>query len=111
MLEEILLLVRKQEYRETNLDGNVTQAEEKLSRSRRISEDEFILASFAKIGWQVTSSSWEKSEVSIIARPSESGSVFLSRDFIERMAKSLDRPVVVMDESGNTLTRSGAGFP
>ncbi|MFE4592652.1 TIR domain-containing protein [Streptomyces laurentii] len=111
MLEEILLLVRKQEYRGTSLEGNVTQAEEKLSRSRRISEDEFILASFAKIGWQVKNSSWEKSEVSITARPSEGGSVFLSRDFIERMAKSLDRPVVVMDESENVLARSSASFP
>ncbi|MFH9403113.1 TIR domain-containing protein [Streptomyces sp. NPDC017638] len=110
MLEEILLLVRKQEYRGTNLEGKVNQAEDKLSRSRRISEDEFILTSFAKIGWQVIKSSWENTEVNITARHPEDGSVFLSRDFVERMAKSLSRPVAVMNESGNVLIRSGVEF-
>ncbi|WP_406297026.1 TIR domain-containing protein [Embleya sp. NBC_00888] len=111
MLEEILLLVRKQEYRGTNLEGKANQAEEKLSRSRRISEDEFIVTSFAKIGWQVTKSSWGNAEVNITARPPDGGDVFLSRDFIERVAKSLDRPVVVMNESGNSLIRGGVNFP
>ncbi|MFJ1880826.1 MULTISPECIES: TIR domain-containing protein [unclassified Streptomyces] len=110
MLEEVLLLVRKQEYRGTSLEGKVNQAEEKLSRSRRISEDEFILASFAKIGWQVIKASWGNTEVNITARHPEDSSAFLSRDFIERMAKSLDRPVVVMNESGDALIRSGADF-
>ncbi|MEV6744250.1 TIR domain-containing protein [Streptomyces sp. NPDC051080] len=110
MLEEILLLVRKQEYRGTSLEGKVNQAEEKLSRSRRISEDEFILASFAKIGWQVIKASWGNAEVNITARHPEDSNVFLSRDFIERMAKSLDRPVIVMNESGDALIRSGADF-
>ncbi|MFE2374008.1 hypothetical protein [Streptomyces sp. NPDC059398] len=110
MLEEILLLVRKQEYRRTSLEGKVNQAEEKLSRSRRISQDEFIVTSFSKIGWQVINASWENTEVSITARHPEDSSVFLSRDFIERMAKSLDRPVVVMNESGDALIRSGANF-
>ncbi|MBK0374733.1 TIR domain-containing protein [Streptomyces californicus] len=110
MLEEILLLVRKQEFRGTNLEGKVSQAEETLSRSRRISEDEFILASFAKIGWQVTNSSWENNRVNVTAQHPQDGSAFLSRDFIERMAKSLGRPVTVMNESGNALIRSGARF-
>ncbi|MFE2290251.1 TIR domain-containing protein [Streptomyces sp. NPDC059452] len=107
MLEEILLLVRKQEFRGTSLEGKVNQAEEKLSRSRRISEDEFILASFAKIGWQVTKSSWGNNGVNITAQHPENGSAFLSRDFIERMTKSLGRPVTVMNESGNALIHSG----
>lgn len=111
MLEEILLLVRKQEYRGTNLEGKANQAEEKLSRSRRISEDDFILASFAKIGWQVTESSWENTEVHITARHPEGNEAFLSRDFIERIAKSLERPVLVMSESGNALIRSRVDFP
>ncbi|MFJ2606612.1 TIR domain-containing protein [Streptomyces sp. NPDC087425] len=111
MLEEILLLVRKQEYRGTNLEGKVDQAEEKLSRNRRISEDEFILASFAKIGWQVTKSSWGNTEVNITARHPEDDNVFLSRDFIERIAKSLGKPVVVVSESGHALIRSGVDFP
>ncbi|MFI9747365.1 TIR domain-containing protein [Streptomyces sp. NPDC052494] len=111
MLEEILLLVRKQEYRGTNLEGKANQAEEKLSRSRRISEDEFILASFAKIGWHVTKSSWGNAAVNITARHPENGGTFLSRDFIERMAKSLGRPVVVLNESGNALIHSGTEFP
>ncbi|MCW8217338.1 MULTISPECIES: TIR domain-containing protein [Streptomyces] len=111
MLEEILLLVRKQEYRGTNLEGKANQAEEKLSRSRRMSEDEFILASFAKIGWQVTESSWENTEVHITARHPEGNDAFLSRDFIERIAKSLERPVVVISDSGNVLIRSGIDSP
>ncbi|MFJ6805006.1 TIR domain-containing protein [Streptomyces anulatus] len=111
MLEEILLLVRKQEFRGTNLEGKVNQAEEELSRSRRISEDEFISASFAKIGWQVIDSSWGNNGVNITAQHPEDGSAFLSRDFIERMAKSLGRSVAVMNESGNVLTRSGMEFP
>ncbi|WP_274032739.1 TIR domain-containing protein [Streptomyces sp. MMBL 11-1] len=111
MLEEILLLVRKLEYRGVSLEGEVNQAEEKLSRSRRISEDEFILASFTKIGWRVTKSSWGNTEVSITARHPTDGSAFLSRAFIERLAKSLSRPVVVMNESGDALFRSSAGLP
>ncbi|NEB39921.1 TIR domain-containing protein [Streptomyces sp. SID14515] len=111
MLEEILLLVRKQEYRGTNLEGKTNQAEEKLSRSRRISEDEFILASFAKIGWQVIESSWENTEVHITARHPEGSEAFLSRDFIERIAKSLERPVVVINDSGNVLIRGGIDSP
>ncbi|MYY04021.1 MULTISPECIES: toll/interleukin-1 receptor domain-containing protein [unclassified Streptomyces] len=110
MLEEILLLVRKQEYRGTNLEGKANQAEEKLSRSRRISEDEFILTSFAKVGWQVTESSREKNEVHITARHPEDNKAFLSRDFIDRIAKSLERPVLVMSASGNTLIRSRSDF-
>ncbi|GAA2484849.1 MULTISPECIES: TIR domain-containing protein [Actinomycetes] len=111
MLEEILLLVRKQEYRGTSLEGKENQAEEKLSRSRRISEDEFILASFAKIGWQAVESKWENAEVHITARHPGGNEALLSRDFIERIAKSLERPVVVMNESGNALIRSGVDFP
>ncbi|MGW5351846.1 hypothetical protein ACWERV_15225 [Streptomyces sp. NPDC004031] len=111
MLEEILLLVRKQEYREKNLEGKADQAEEKLSRSRRISEDEFILTSFAKIGWQVTGSSWENTEVRIIARHPEGNEAFLSSDFIERVAKSLGRSVLVMNESGSVLIRSRVDMP
>ncbi|MFD5553725.1 TIR domain-containing protein [Streptomyces sp. NPDC127068] len=111
MLEEILMLVRKQEYRGTSLEGKVNQAEEKLSRSRRISEDEFISSSFAKVGWQVIESSWGNAEVIVTAWHPEDGSVFLSRDFIERIAKSLGRSVVVMNASGNALIRSGVDFP
>ncbi|MFE6936429.1 TIR domain-containing protein [Streptomyces sp. NPDC057699] len=111
MLEEILLLVRKQEYRGASLEGKENQAEEKLSRTRRISEDEFIVASFAKIGWQVTGSSWENSEVHITARRAESNEAFLSRDFIGRIAKSLGRAVVVINDSGDPLIRSGVDVP
>ncbi|MFJ1745414.1 TIR domain-containing protein [Streptomyces sp. NPDC088116] len=110
MLEEILLLVRKQEYRRADTEGKVNQVEEKLSRSRRISEDEFIVSSFAKIGWQVIGSSWESAGVNITALYPGDGSVSLSRDFIERMAKALGRPVVVVGESGNVVTRSGPNF-
>ncbi|MFF9312961.1 TIR domain-containing protein [Streptomyces sp. NPDC014748] len=110
MLEEILLLVRKQEYRQADMEGKMNQAEEKLSRSRRISEDEFIASSFAKIGWQVIRSSWENTGVNITAHYAGDGSASLSRDFIERMAKALGRPVVVMDESGNVIIRSVSNF-
>ncbi|GAQ54721.1 hypothetical protein a10_04536 [Streptomyces acidiscabies] len=110
MLEEILLLVRKQEYRRTDLEGKANQVEEKLSYSRRISEDEFIVASFAKIGWQVTGSSRENGGVNITAQHPEGSSTFLSRDFIERMAKSLGMRVVVTGESGDVLMRSGTHF-
>jgi len=110
MLEEILLLARKQEYRREDIEGKANQVEEKLSRSRRISEDEFILSSFAKIGWQVIRSSWESTGVNIAAQYPGDGSVSLSRDFIERIAKSLGRPVVVVGESGNVIIRSGTNF-
>jgi hypothetical protein len=110
MLEEILLLARKQEYRRANLEGRANQAEEKLSRSRRISEDEFIAASFAKIGWQAKRSSRENAGVIITAQHPGEGDAYLSRDFIERMAKSLGRPVIVTNESGNTLIRGGVDF-
>ncbi|MFJ2110523.1 MULTISPECIES: TIR domain-containing protein [unclassified Streptomyces] len=111
MLEEILLLIRKQEYRRADMEGKSDQVEEKLSRSRRISEDEFIVSSFAKIGWQVTRSSWESAGVNIAAQHPGGGGVSLSRDFIERIAKSLGRPVVVVGESGNVIIRSGPNFP
>ncbi|MED7948366.1 toll/interleukin-1 receptor domain-containing protein [Streptomyces sp. BE303] len=110
MLEEVLLLVRNQEYRQADMDGNATEVEEKLSRSRRISEEEFILLSFAKIGWRVLRSTWESSVVNITARHSEGASASLSRDFIERVAKSLDRPVVVVGESGVVIIRSASRF-
>lgn len=110
MLEEILLLVRKQEYRRTNLEDQANQAEEKFSRSRRISEDEFIAMSFAKIGWHATRSSWDDNEVIITAQHTEGSDLSLSRDFIDRIAKSLGRPVVVINESGNMLIRSGVDF-
>ncbi|MGV9659162.1 hypothetical protein ACWDR5_19645 [Streptomyces koyangensis] len=111
VLEEILLLVRKQDYRGADLEGKTNQEEEKLSRSRRISGNEFILASFAKIGWQVTNSSWDNAEVRITAQHPGNNEVPLSRDFIERIAKSLERPVVVISDSGNILIRSGVEFP
>ncbi|MFI0737180.1 TIR domain-containing protein [Streptomyces sp. NPDC021100] len=110
VLEEILLLVRKQEYRRADMEGKATQAEEKLSRGRRISEDEFIVSSFAKIGWQVLGSSWESAGVSIVAQNTEGCGVSLSRDFIERIAKSLGRRLVVVGESGNVIIRSSLNF-
>ncbi|MET9546551.1 TIR domain-containing protein [Streptomyces sp. NPDC006627] len=111
MLEEILLLVRKQEYLRADVEGQVKHVEEKLSRSRRISEDEFIVSSFAKMGWRVIGSTWGSDGVQITALYPGGGSVSLSRDFIERVAKTLGRPVIVVGESGNVLTRSGPDFP
>ncbi|MFJ6655265.1 TIR domain-containing protein [Streptomyces sp. NPDC091377] len=110
MLEEILLLVRKQEYRQEDMEGKATQIKEKLSRGRRISEDEFIISSFEKIGWKVIRSSWGSGGVNITAQHPEGGGVSLSRDFIERIAKSLDRSVVVVERSGNVIIRSGPDF-
>ncbi|MFE9408488.1 TIR domain-containing protein [Streptomyces sp. NPDC006704] len=110
MLEEILLLVRKQEYRRADMEGKESQAEDKLSHGRRFNEDEFIVSSFAKIGWRVTRSSWDSAGVNITALHPGDGSVSLSRDFIDRMAKALGRPVIVAGESGTILSRSGSSF-
>ena len=110
MLEEILLLVRNQEYRRADMEGKATRVEEKLSRRRRISEEEFIASSFAKMGWQVIRSSWGSTAVNITAQHPEDGSVSLSHDFIERVSKSLGRPVVVVRESGSVVIRSGSRF-
>ncbi|MFB6533527.1 toll/interleukin-1 receptor domain-containing protein [Streptomyces noursei] len=110
MTEEILLIVRQLEHRmaeieryELRTDGTPRRPPREI---RRISEEKFIASSFAKIGWEVVCSSWEGENVVIVVRDSEVPAQSISRDFVERLAKSLSREVSVLEETGKVIVRS-----
>lgn len=110
MTEEILLISRQLDHRMAEIERYALLADgmpRRPSREiRRISEEKFISSSFAKIGWNAVRSSWEGESV-VIAAQSSGGSVkSISRDFVERLAKSLGREVVVLGEAGEVIVRS-----
>ncbi|MFF2748530.1 TIR domain-containing protein [Kitasatospora sp. NPDC058048] len=110
MTEEILLIARQLDHRMAEIERCTLQADGAPRRSpreiRRISEEKFIASSFAKIGWEAVRSSWEADSVVIVAQSSGGSSQLISRDFVERVAKSLGREVVVLGEAGNVIIRS-----
>lgn len=110
MTEEILLIARQLDQRMAEIERYALRAEGTPRRPpreiRRISEEKFISSSFAKIGWEAVRSSWEGESVVIVAQSSCGSSQSISRDFIERVAKSLGREVVVLGEAGNVIVRS-----
>ncbi|MEU0277196.1 TIR domain-containing protein [Streptomyces sp. NPDC006195] len=110
MTEEILLISRQLDHRMAEIERYALRADGTSRRPpreiRRISEEKFISLSFAKIGWEALSSSWEGENVTIVAQNPGEPSQSISRDFIERLAKSLGREVIVFGESGNVIVRS-----
>lgn len=110
MTEEILLISRQLDQRVAEIERYALRADgtpRRPSREiRRISEEKFIASSLAKIGWEVVRSSWEGESVVIVAQNSEESSQTISRDFVERLAKSLGREVVVRREAGKVIVRS-----
>lgn len=110
MTEEILLITRQLDHRIAEIEGYALRAEGTLRRPprevRRISEEKFIASSFAKIGWEAIRSSWEGTKVVIVIQGPTGSSRLVSRDFVERLAKSLGRGVVVREEGGNIIIRS-----
>ncbi|MCX2183450.1 toll/interleukin-1 receptor domain-containing protein [Streptomyces sp. SKN60] len=110
MTEEILLISRQLDHRMAEIERYALRSDgvpRRPSREiRRISEEKFIASSFAKIGWDAVRSSWEGESV-VIAALSSGGSVqSISRDFVERLAKSLGREVVVLGEAEEVIARS-----
>ncbi|MFD7501414.1 hypothetical protein [Streptomyces sp. NPDC059850] len=110
MTEEILLIARHLDHRiaeiercELRADGTPRRAPRGI---RRISEEKFIASSFAKIGWEAVRSFWEGGSVVIVAQGPGGPSRAISRDFVERLAKSLSREVVVLGEAGKVIVRS-----
>ncbi|WP_281196223.1 TIR domain-containing protein [Streptomyces lushanensis] len=110
MTEEILLIARQLDHRMAEMERyalRVDGSSRRPSREvRRISEEKFIAASFAKIGWEAVRSSWEGETVVIVAQCSGGSSRPIPRDFVERLAKSLSREVVVLGEVGKIIARS-----
>ena len=110
MTEEILLIVRQLDHRIGEIERNEPRADgipRRPSREiRRISEEKFIASSLAKIGWEAIRSSWEGESVVIVGASSGGSSQPISREFVERLAKSLGREVVVLGEAGNVIVRS-----
>ncbi|MFB6955341.1 toll/interleukin-1 receptor domain-containing protein [Streptomyces niveus] len=110
MTEEILLIARQLDHRMAEIERYAVRADGTSRRPsrevRRISEEKFISLSFAKIGWEALSSSWEGENVTIVAQGSGESPQSISRDFIERLAKSLGREVIVFGESGRVIVRS-----
>ncbi|MEU7226291.1 hypothetical protein [Streptomyces chrestomyceticus] len=110
MTEEILLIARQLDHRLAEVERYTLRADgapRRPSREvRRISEEKFIASSFAKIGWEAVRSSWEGGNVFIVAQSFGDSSQSISRDFVERLAKSLGREVVVMGEAGKVIVRS-----
>ncbi|MFE4537825.1 TIR domain-containing protein [Streptomyces scopuliridis] len=110
MTEEILLIARQLDHRMAEIERYGLRADGTPRRPpreiRRISEEKFIASSFAKIGWEAVRSSWEGESVVIVAQSSDGSSRSISRDFVERLAKSLGREVVVQGEAGKVVVRS-----
>ncbi|MFF2189001.1 hypothetical protein [Streptomyces sp. NPDC058155] len=110
MTEEILLIARQLDHRMADIERYSLRADgapRRPSREiRRISEEKFIASSFAKIGWDAVRSSWEGESVVIVGKSSGGSSKSISRDFVERLAKSLGREVVVLGEAGKVIVRS-----
>ncbi|WP_335971320.1 toll/interleukin-1 receptor domain-containing protein [Streptomyces sp. CA2R106] len=110
MTEEILLIARQLDRRMAEMEGYVLWADGAPRRQpreiRRISEEKFIASSFAKIGWEAVRSSWEGTSVVIVTQSSGGPPHAISHDFVERLAKSLGREVVVRGEAGNVIVRS-----
>ncbi|MEU6869429.1 toll/interleukin-1 receptor domain-containing protein [Streptomyces sp. NPDC046751] len=110
MTEEILLIVRQLDHRLGEVERNSPWVDGMPRRPpreiRRISEGKFIASSFSKIGWEVIRSSWEGESVVIVGASSGGSSASISRDFVDRLAKSLGRGVVVLGEAGNVIVRS-----
>ncbi|WP_412126493.1 hypothetical protein [Streptomyces murinus] len=103
MTEEILLIARQLDHRLAEIERNALQTGGTSRRPReirRISEEKFIASSFAKIGWEAVRSSWGDERVAIVVQGSGGPSQAISRDFIERLAKSLGREVIVLGETG-----------
>ncbi|WP_078509657.1 toll/interleukin-1 receptor domain-containing protein [Streptomyces sp. Tu 6176] len=110
MTEEILLIARQLDHRMAEIEKYALRADGSPRRTtreiRRISEEKFIESSFAKIGWEAVRSSWEGESVVIVAHDSAGSSQSISRDFIERLAKSLGRAVIVLGTNGKVILRS-----
>ncbi|MFD8988224.1 hypothetical protein ACFVZ4_09200 [Streptomyces goshikiensis] len=110
MTEEILLISRQLDHRMSEIERYALRSDgapRRPSREiRRISEERFIASSFAKIGWEAVRSSWEGEIVVIAARSSGGHSQSISHDFVERLAKSLSREVIVRGETGEAIVRS-----
>ncbi|WP_436978992.1 TIR domain-containing protein [Streptomyces sp. enrichment culture] len=108
--EEILLIARQLVHRMSEMERYQLQEGQPARRPprgiRRISEEKFIASSFAKIGWAAIRSSWESESVVIVAQKSSGSSQSISRDFVERLAKSLGREVAVFAEDGKMIVRS-----
>ncbi|MBQ0827387.1 toll/interleukin-1 receptor domain-containing protein [Streptomyces tagetis] len=108
--EEILLIARQLDHRMAEIERYTLRDDETPRRPsreiRRISEEKFIASSFAKIGWEAIRSSWEGNIVINVAQRSGESSQPISRDFVERLAKSLGREVVVLGETGKVIVRS-----
>ncbi|MEU1420494.1 TIR domain-containing protein [Kitasatospora sp. NPDC005751] len=109
MTEEILLITRSLDHRMAEIEKYTLQAEGAPLRPtrevRRISEEKFIASSFAKLGWEVVRSSWEGARVVIVAQSTSDSSKAVSREFAERIAKSLGRDVIVRGETGKVIVR------
>lgn len=110
MTEEILLLSRQFDQRLADLERNALLGREMPRRPpqeiRRISEEKFIASSFAKIGWEAVRSTWEEDRVLIIVQRSDRASQSISHDFVDRLARSLGREVVVLGETERWVLRS-----
>ena len=110
MTEEILLISRQLDHRMAEIERCVLRPDGTPGRPsreiRRISEEKFISSSFAKIGWEAVRSSWEGESVVIVGQCSGVPSQSISGDFVERLAKSLGREVVVLGEDGELIVRS-----
>ncbi|MFJ6315287.1 TIR domain-containing protein [Streptomyces californicus] len=110
MTEEILLLSRQFDQRLADLERNTLLGGEMPRRPpqeiRRISEEKFIASSFAKIGWEAVRSTWEEDRVMIVVQRSERASQSISHDFVDRLARSLGREVVVLGETERWVIRS-----
>lgn len=100
MTEEILLIARQLDHRMAEIERYAPRMDGTARRHpreiRRISEEKFIASSFAKIGWEAIRSSWEGESVVIVSQNKMGSSQSISLDFIERLAKSLGREVVVL---------------
>ncbi|MFD4909706.1 TIR domain-containing protein [Kitasatospora purpeofusca] len=109
MTEETLLIVRSLDHRLAELERSVLQTGGTPPRQtrevRRISEERFIASSFSKLGWEIVRSSWEGARVVIVAQSTGDSSMPISREFAERIAKSLGRDVVVRGEAGKVIVR------
>ncbi|MFF1650208.1 toll/interleukin-1 receptor domain-containing protein [Streptomyces sp. NPDC058240] len=110
MTEEILLIARQLDHRMAEIERYAPRMDGTARRHpreiRRISEEKFIASSFAKIGWEAIRSSWEGESVVIVSQNKMGSSQSISLDFIERLAKSLGREVVVLGEAGKVIVRS-----
>ncbi|OSC73569.1 toll/interleukin-1 receptor domain-containing protein [Streptomyces sp. SCSIO-PteL053] len=110
MTEEILLLSRQFDQRLADLERSALLGKEAPGRPpkevRRISEEKFIASSFAKIGWEAVRSTWEEERVLIVVKGSDRASRSLSHDFVNRLARSLSREVVVLGEVEKWVLRS-----